>query len=571
MVTQSPIYTEESRCQDCYKCVRNCPVKAIIIENGSARVEKDLCVYCGTCVRICPQGAKSVRNDIPAAERVLQNKEKVYAAVAPSCVSEFAEYRQTEFIELFYQLGFTGVSETALGAQEVSAEIARTLEKKSGEVIISPACPSIVEYVQKYLPRYGEWIAGIVSPVLAQCRMLKERYGEEIGIIFIGPCIAKKREADFYPEMLDAALTFNEFRYWLESKKLKAGGVGEAREFVPRKAREGTLYAIDGGMTAGIKSNCPVLDMSLMSFSGVENVKAALTGLEGVSLQSNLFLELLACEGGCINGPGASTAVSTIRKRLTVLSRADVPEELDLRKPGFSLSLPRAFPAVKYREFSPKEIKTALESVGKYSASDELDCSGCGYASCRDFAQALLLGKAERTMCVSYMRRIAQKESNKLLAAMPTAAVILDSRLKIIDCNRRFATILGPEMEELYSEGISLEGVRLDKYLPFVDLFKQVLTGNHEISDFDIKMGDAIFSLTIFPVEPHAVVGGILQDITEPVVQKERIINRAREVIRKNLSTAQQIASLLGENAADSETILNSIIKTFKIPYDKAE
>lgn len=593
MERPAPIYTEESRCQDCYKCVRNCPVKAITIENGSARVEEELCIYCGTCVLVCPQGAKTVRNDLPAVRQLLQDKKRVYAAIAPSCVSEFPDIDPESLIALLLHLGFAGVSETALGAQEVSAEIARRLAEQQDNFLISSACPVIVEYVKKYLPDYGSSVADMLSPVLAQCKLLRREYGDGIGVVFIGPCIAKKREADFFPGLLDAALTFQEFRLWLESEGLSlreppeakspsAAGApalaGKTLSFVPEKAREGVLYPVDGGMTAGIKANCSVSDMSCMVFSGINNIANVLSGLLSAQFNSTLFLELLACEGGCINGPGAQSQGKTVQKRLAVLSRADFPASAPenaaaagTRRPSFDITASRNYPAVEQRRFPAAEIQKALESVGKYSAADELDCSGCGYASCRDFATALLSGKAERTMCVSYTRRIAQKESNKLLAAMPSAAVILDANLKILDCNGRFAMYLGEEIEQIFNEGISLEGIKIEKYLSFADLFRQVLKTNEEISDYDVKLKGYVLNCTIFPVESHAVVGAILQDVTEPVVRKEQVIGRARQVIRNNLATAQQIASLLGENAADSEAILDSIIKTFTTPHDKTK
>lgn len=576
MDRQGPIYTEKSRCQDCYKCVRNCPVKAIVIKEGAASVQPDLCILCGTCVQVCPRNAKTVRFDIPAAQKLLENKEKVYAALAPSYVSEFPEIPARALVEGLKQLGFAGVSETALGAEEVSAGVGEVLKEEEGRVLISSSCPVVVEYVKRYLPDYGDWVADMLSPVLAQCRLLRKEFGEGIGIVFIGPCIAKKREADSFPDLLDTAITFNELRLWLGLKGVSldklavesaAGREAAPVDFVPRRAREGALYPVDGGMTAGIKANCPVHDISFMNFSGIENIREALLGLDLKAVKTNLFLEFLACDGGCVNGPGCTTLGATVNKRLNVLTTADVPEVITPRKPAVDIAMVRdcGGPPPK-AAFTPEEIRGALESVGKYTAQDELDCSGCGYDSCRDFAAALLMEKAEPTMCVSYTRQIAQREANRLLAAMPSAAAIVGADLKVVDCNRRFAAFLGEEMEDLFEEGISLKGVQLEKFLPFAELFRQVLKTDKEITDQDERLGEAVLNVTIFPVESGKVVGCIFQDITEPVVQKERVINRAREVIRRNLSMTQQIAGLLGENAADSEAILNSIIHTFRTP-----
>jgi iron only hydrogenase large subunit-like protein len=564
----NPIYTERSRCQDCYKCVRNCPVKAITIEEGNAKVEPDLCILCGNCVKICPRGAKKVRDDISRAEALVNQERMVIASLAPSFISEFPCLSEHTLITALKDLGFSEVSETALGAEEVSRNVAELLTKERDQVLISSTCPSVVELIKKYIPEHGAAVLNMLSPVLAQCKILRERYGQGIGIVFVGPCIAKKREADQFPDLLDVALTFREFRSWLEKKDINLEELQKesngSENFVPYKAREGALYPLDGGMMATIKSHCPVDDVSLMNFSGIKNITDALHGLEKPAPNTNLFLELLACEGGCINGPGCSSRQGTVKKRLDVLLYVDVPEDGGTKKPVMNISAQRMFSPVEASRFSPTRLLEALQSVGKYTLQDEINCSGCGYDTCRDFAAALLSGRAEKTMCVSYMRSLAQKKANSILSAMPSAALIIDAGLKILECNRKFASLLGEELQEVFDSGAGLEGAELEKLVPFSSLFSRVLKEGQAIVDRDFKIGDSVLNITVFPIEPQLVVGGIIQDITEPAVQKEKIISRAEEVIRKNLSTAQQIASLLGENAADSESILNSIIKTFK-------
>ena len=196
MNAQTPIYTERTECQDCFKCIRECPVKAIKVENVCAAVIPDLCIMCGHCVEICPNGAKHVRDDLKRARRLLQEKEEVYASLAPSFVSEFPDIPAAAVINAVKQLGFKGVSETALGAERVSLSAARMLQDRSARVIISTACPVVVNYIGKYFPQYVNCLMPHVSPVLAHCEMLRDIYGPSIGIIFFGPCIGKKGEAD---------------------------------------------------------------------------------------------------------------------------------------------------------------------------------------------------------------------------------------------------------------------------------------------------------------------------------------------------------------------------------------
>jgi len=197
--------------------------------------------------------------------------------------------------------------------------------------------------------------------------------------------------------------------------------------------------------------------------------------------------------------------------------------------------------------------------VGKYSADDELNCGGCGYDSCRDFAHALIAHNAERMMCATYTRKLAQKKANALLKKMPSAVVIVDENLKIIECNLNFVRLFSDED----AETVNLEGSALSAVIPFSYLFRRVLDSDEDIVGHDIRYQRSILNTSIFTIEPHAVMCGIFQDITKPIFQKEQIIGRAREVIQKNLKTVQQIAYLLGENAADSEIILNSIVRSF--------
>ena len=137
-----PVYTIEAECQDCYKCVRHCPVKAIRVRDGHATVMPELCVACGKCVEVCPVKAKQVRNDTGRLRLLLAESAPVYASLAPSWVSEFTDITPGQLIRALKLLGFTGVSETALGAQLVSARVAKELDTGKPGLLRSSACPT---------------------------------------------------------------------------------------------------------------------------------------------------------------------------------------------------------------------------------------------------------------------------------------------------------------------------------------------------------------------------------------------------------------------------------------------
>jgi iron only hydrogenase large subunit-like protein len=567
MNAQTPIYTERTECQDCFKCIRECPVKAIKVENACAAVIPDLCIMCGHCVEICPNGAKHVRDDLKRARLLLAEKEHVYASLAPSFVSDFPDIPPAVVVAALKKLGFSGVSETALGAERVSGSIARMLRDRTPRVMISTACPVVVNYIGKYIPNYTGCLVPHVSPVLAHCEMLRETYGPSIGIVFFSPCIGKKGEADSNPDLLNVALTFEDMRRWMieEGHTFETGSKGTPG-FVPHAAREGALYPVDGGMMAGIKANCGIMEADCMAFSGIHNIKRAISGLNEMRLSHPIFLELLACEGGCVNGPKASLRHATAWKRSQIIDYAKYPRReipRPLEAPWNDGLAPGPVPV---KEYNDKIIQQALQTVGKYGPEDELNCGGCGYDNCREFAKALIDGKAEKVMCAAYMRKLAQKKTNALMEKVPSAIVLVDEEIRIIECNLNFARILGSDVEKAFRMKPGLEGVFLREIAPFHSLFKTVLERDEDLLNRDLRYKKSVLHVDIFSIEKNRVVCGIFQDITKPTIHKEAMIQKAQEVIKKNLATVQQIAYLLGENAAESEVILNSIIQSVTTP-----
>ncbi|MCE5333398.1 MAG: PAS domain-containing protein [Desulfobacteraceae bacterium] len=567
MNDRTPIFTERTECQDCFKCIRECPVKAIKVENACAAVIPEFCIMCGHCVEICPNGAKHVRDDLKRARSLLAEKERVFASLAPSFISEFPDIPTPAVIRALKKLGFYGVSETALGAELVSGSTAKLLEDRTPRVIISTACPVVVNYIRKYYPQYANCLMPHASPVLAHCKLLRQQYGSDIGIIFFSPCIGKKKEADENPNVLDVALTFEDMRRWIiEEGQSFESGAPDSETFVPYSAKEGALYPIDGGMMAGVKASCSIMEADCMSFSGIRNIKKAISGLNEMRLSHPLFLELLACEGGCVNGPKSSQRSATAWKRCQIIQYARYPQA-EIPRPLEAPVMTNITPdPVPVKEYSDKILQQVLQTVGKYGPEDELNCGGCGYDNCREFAKALIDGKAEKVMCVTYMRKLAQKKANALMENVPSAIVLVDEDIRIIDCNLNFAKILGNDVEKAFRDKPGLEGVFLREIAPFYSLFKTVLEKEEDMLNRDLRYKKSVLHVDIFSIEKQRVVCGIFQDITKPTIHKEAMIQKAQDVIKKNLATVQQIAYLLGENAAESEVILNSIIQSITTP-----
>jgi hypothetical protein len=426
----------------------------------------------------------------------------------------------------------------------------------------------VVCYLQKQRPGGAALLTGLLSPLLTHCRMLRRHFGADIGVVFIGPCIAKKLEAAEHPDLLDVVLTFEDLRRWFDQEKIVPEKLLETPEdcFTPERSAEGAWFPVDGGMIAGLKSVCAVNDASLMAFSGLGAIRKALDGIEEMAPENGLFLELLACEGGCVNGPKVQRRDATVVKRHRVLQSAPPPDVSLPRAAMMESTADFAVVPVAAVRYPDAQIREALRIVGKFSPEDELNCGGCGYDTCREFGIALLGQKAERAMCVTYMRQLAHKKANALIQKMPSAVVIVNDGMKVIEFNAAFANLFAKDKPAGGGGGATIEGIALAEIVPFASLFHNVLKTGEDILDRDLRFQNTILHTTIFSIEKHCLVGGIIQDITKPAVRKEQVIRKAREVIEKQLATTQQIASLLGENAAESEITLNSIIDSFLPP-----
>ncbi|NPD84839.1 4Fe-4S binding protein [Lentimicrobium sp. L6] len=564
MILQS-IYTEKNNCQDCYKCVRRCPVKAIKIEDHSASIITELCINCGYCTTICPAGAKKIRNDVAAAKNLFNSGQKVIAAIAPAWVSEFSEHKASSFISALKQLGFHEVSEVALGAEMVSESVNQYLNQQETGLHISSCCPTVVSLIQKYYPEHIDKVVPIMSPMLAHAAYLRSLQTEPIKIVFIGPCIAKKNEAEEHEGLVDVSITFQELSEWLEKESAYFEESETEELFYPNKAADGSLYPVDGGMINSLKSQITTVDLDFMSFSGRNSVKDVLENLEGIETDKLCFLELLSCNGGCVNGPGCSENNSIAKKRANIIrTHQQTSAQERMLKNAIEISLDYEKSQVNIPKHSGEDILESLKSIGKLSSKDELNCSGCGYENCRDFAEALLEGKAESSMCVSYMRKVAQNKASVLLQKMPYAVVMCDDKLKIIESNLQFAEMLGEETCELFNDIPGLEGAHLKAVFPPYKLFQNAIKLDLEKFDKDIRIEGKLYHLSIFTIQKHKIICGILRNLQSPEVRNEEVIKRTKEVILENLSTVQQVAFLLGENAAKTETMLNTIVQSYE-------
>lgn len=563
---QKPIYTEKTKCQDCYKCIRECPVKAIRVENSHAIIISESCVLCGHCVKVCPSDAKKIRDDVSKTKQLLKLKEKVILSLAPAFVSEFTDVTPSQIISAAKKLGFYGVSETAIGADLVSSRLAEELEKNNEsdkKLFLSSACPVVVEYIKIYMPQLADYITDKASPLMVHAGFLKKQYGNDIGVVFAGPCIGKKRESDTW-HTIDSVIGFDELKKWFKDAGIDLKSEPKEESFIPFRAAKGALYPIDGGMISAIKKYKEFSKAKMFSITGLPEIKESLEGFDPETIKSPLFLELLACPGGCINGPLANSGGAIAKRHINLLDYAESAQ--DTTKEEVPGDISGTLPVSEYKAifYGEEEILHALHQVGKFSGEDELNCGGCGYDTCRCFAAAMLDRKAEKTMCVSYMRRLAQNKASGIMRAIPSGVVICDSDLNIVECNINFARLMGEDTLAIFEAKPGMEGAQLDKITEMAKFFSDVMEKDGpDVVEHNFREKKKIFHITIFSIEKGHTACGVIQDVTEPQVRKDIVIQQTRDVIDKNLEVVQKIAFLLGENAAETEATLNSLADSF--------
>ncbi len=556
----SPVYTIPNACQDCYKCVRHCPVKAIRIENGTASVIPEACVACGECVKVCPVHAKKIRSDLARLRTLLASGAKVIASIAPSFPGFFKGVTIERLAGALLSAGFAGVSETAHGAEAVSAHVNRLfVAAPQTSVMISSACPACVDFIRKYMPEWTDRIAPLPSPVGAHVKLLKEKFGPDVKIVFFGPCAAKKNEADRAPEALALAVTFQSLEQFFAERNIDPAQAAEG-ELALGPAKEGRFYSVEGGMNDTLRDGTDRI--RYVSVSGLDGLRRLLSTPPPPKKTTArpVFIECLACPGGCVNGPAMNADAANLATLLATDALSPIcASDVTTHCGGVAYHAETLRP----NAHSEIEVAEALARIGKFTKADEVNCGACGYESCRAFARAMLDGKAEEAMCHTYLKHNFQRTSNALIKYIPAGVVLVGPGGTILECNRQFAELVGAADE--YDALGSLEGMDVGVLLPeFASLFTGALEHGSEVEKFRQPLKERLVNISVFSIAKGESAGAVLQDVTKNELQREQIAAKAREVIRKNVMTVQQVARLFGEHIAETEIMLNEIAGSYE-------
>ena len=386
----SVLQFKKANCKNCYKCVRNCPVKAIKIENQQAQIIAEECILCGNCITVCPQNAKEVRSDVDRVKEMLKEGE-VYASVAPSFIASYSVDSFETFSESLIKLGFVGAFETATGAFLTKTQYEKELDNNPQGILISTCCPTVVSLVQKYYPKAVPFLSPTLSPMQAHAKFIKKEH-PNAKVVFLGPCISKKAECEELPELCDAVLTFDELNGWFDAKNIHFDDTKVAES----NAYRSRFFPVSGGI---IKSMNIRADVSYLSVDGLSGCLDTLDEVCAGRL-SNCFIEMSACEGSCVGGHATGIdAPHKIKARMRVEKLAfskdqadfDIAPDVDMNR---KIYIDRTVKQIPPEE----EIIKILKKMGKHTIDDELNCGTCGYSTCREKAAAVYFGKADITM-----------------------------------------------------------------------------------------------------------------------------------------------------------------------------
>ncbi|MBQ8539175.1 MAG: 4Fe-4S binding protein [Ruminococcus sp.] len=542
---------KKSNCKNCYKCIRHCPVKAIRFSGNQAHIIGNECILCGQCFVVCPQNAKEIVDETEKVKVLLQSGVPVIASLAPSFIANYDGVGVNSMRKALKKLGFYDVEETAVGATIVKNEYERMIKEDDRDIIISSCCHSINLLIQKHYPFALNYLADVMSPMQAHCQDIKNRY-HNAKTVFIGPCVAKKDEAEHYKGIVDAVLTFEELTEWLKAENIELEK--EKDNDVFSRAR---FFPTTGGILKTMELDNS--EYTYLALDGVENCIDALKDIENGKIHK-CFIEMSACVGSCIGGPVMEKyhRSSTVKDYISISQYAGA-KDFEVSQPSCD-KLRKNFEFIEKHSQLPSEfeINGILRQMGKFKPSQELNCGSCGYNTCREKAIAIYQGKAEISMCLPFLKDKAESFSDTIVKNTPNGLIVLNEQLEVQQINDAARKIMNIR---------SSSDVLGDQVIRILDptVFMRVRDTGRGVRDERVYLAEykRYVEQTVVYDRDSRLIIGIMRDVTDEEIQRERKENISRQtievadkVVDKQMRIVQEIASLLGETAAETKIAL---------------
>ncbi len=544
---------KKSNCKNCYKCIRHCPVKSIRFSGNQAYIIGNECVMCGQCFVVCPQDAKQIVDETEKVKVLLGSGSPVVASLAPSFIANYDGKGIEAMRDGMKKLGFYDVEETAIGATIVKSEYERICDQEDRDNIITSCCHSVNLLIQKHYPKLLPYLADVMSPMQAHCKDIKRRI-PGAKTVFIGPCVAKKDEAQYYEGIVDAVLTFDELTAWFKSEKIVLEQKVDSEEH--SRAR---FFPTTGGILKTMALDNP--KYTYLAIDGMENCIGALKDIESGNIH-NCFIEMSACSGSCIGGPVMEKFHRSPVKDYVTVAKYAGPKDFLVYTPSRK-EIEKEFTIIDQRNTEPseQEIRETLHQMGKMKPSDELNCGSCGYNTCREKAVAILQGKAEISMCLPFLKDKAENFSDTIARNTPNGLIVLNDKLEVQQVNKAALKILNLRTPS------DILGDQVVRVLEPGDFMSVLLNGRniHNKREY-LAEYEKYVEKTIVYDEGYRLILCILRDVTEEELQKERkakisrqTVEVADKVVDKQMRIVQEIASLLGETAAETKIALTKL------------
>ena len=542
---------KKSNCKNCYKCIRHCPVKAIRFSGNQAHIIGNECILCGQCFVVCPQNAKEIVDETEKAKVLLQSGDPVIVSLAPSFIANYEGVGINAMRKALKQLGFYDVEETAIGATIVKTEYERMLKEDERDVIITSCCHSINLLIQKHYPQALEYLADVVSPMQAHCKDIKSRF-PNAKTVFIGPCVAKKDEAEHYEGIVDAVLTFEELTEWFKAENIELEK--EMDNDICSRAR---FFPTTGGILKTMAQDIP--GYTYLALDGVENCIAALKDIIDGKIHK-CFIEMSACVGSCVGGPVMEKyhRSSAVKDYIAVSGYAGT-KDFEVSQPKAN-ELKKNFGYIELRSQMPSdmEIQNVLRQMGKFKPSQELNCGSCGYNTCREKAIAILQGKAEISMCLPFLKDKAESFSDAIVKNTPNGLIVLNEELEVQQINDAARRIMNVR------SSTDILGDQVIRIMDPTD-FMEVRNTGRDIRNKMVYLPEYkryVEQSVIYDKDSHLLIG-IMRDVTDEQTEREKkesisrqTVEVADKVVDKQMRIVQEIASLLGETAAETKIAL---------------
>lgn len=544
---------KKSNCKNCYKCIRHCPVKSIRFSGNQAHIIGNECILCGQCFVVCPQNAKEITSEVEKVKVLLASGDPVYVSLAPSFVANYDGVGIGAMRRALQKLGFTDAEETAVGATMVKREYERMLAEEEHDIIITSCCHSINLLIQKYFPTELQYLAKVLSPMQAHCTDIKRRH-PNAKTVFIGPCVAKKDEAEYYEGIVDAVLTFEELTEWLA-----AAGIPLEKETDTSPESRARFFPTTGGVLKSMTKTAP--GYTYLAIDGVDNCIAALRDIESGKIH-HCFIEMSACAGSCIGGPVMEKYHRSPVKDYLAIAEAAGEKDFPVAQPDLT-EMQKQFAPIERRAQMPSdyEIAEILRQMGKTRPEDELNCGSCGYNTCREKAIAIYQGKAEVSMCLPYLKEKAESFSDSIVNNTPNGLIVLNEKLEVQQINTAARKIMNIR---------SASDILGDLVVRILDpkVFLEVLESKEEVRDRRVYLaeyGKFVEETVIYDRDYHLLIC-IMRDVTSEEDERkkketirEQTVDIADKVVDKQMRIVQEIASLLGETAAETKIALTKL------------